>query len=56
VEWIWFGGLIVLFGGLIAIWPAAAFAQARAAVTRAVRAVRARPGRRRGAADAAAPV
>jgi len=53
VEWIWFGGLIVLFGGLIAIWPAAAFAQARAA---AARAVRARPGRRRGAADAAAPV
>ncbi len=53
VEWIWFGGLIVLFGGLIAIWPAAAFAQVRAA---AARAVRARPGRRRGAADAAAPV
>jgi cytochrome c-type biogenesis protein CcmF len=51
VEWIWLGGLIVLFGGLIAIWPAAALAQARAA---AARAVRARPGRRRGAADAAA--
>jgi cytochrome c-type biogenesis protein CcmF len=54
VEWIWLGGLIVLFGGLIALWPAAALAQARTAVGRAVRA---RPGRRRAgdAADVAAP-
>ena len=22
VEWIWFGGLIVLAGGLLALWPA----------------------------------
>ncbi len=35
VEWIWLGGVIVLLGGLIAIWPAAALAQARAAVGRA---------------------
>jgi cytochrome c-type biogenesis protein CcmF len=53
VEWIWFGGLIVLVGGLIAVWPAAALVQARAA---AGRALRARPGRRRSPADAAAPV
>ena len=49
VEWIWFGGLIVLFGGLIAIWPAAAFAQARAAA--AGRCGRG-PGRRRRRATA----
>jgi cytochrome c-type biogenesis protein CcmF len=37
VEWIWLGGLIVLLGGLIAIWPAAALAEARARVARVVR-------------------
>jgi cytochrome c-type biogenesis protein CcmF len=36
VEWIWLGGMIVLLGGLIAIWPAAALAQARAAAARAL--------------------
>jgi cytochrome c-type biogenesis protein CcmF len=29
VEWIWLGGLIVLAGGLLAIWPAAALAALR---------------------------
>lgn len=29
VMWIWLGGLIVLGGGLIAVWPAAATARAR---------------------------
>jgi cytochrome c-type biogenesis protein CcmF len=37
VEWIWVGGLVVLFGGLIAIWPAAAVAEARAKVAVVVR-------------------
>jgi cytochrome c-type biogenesis protein CcmF len=37
VEWIWLGGLVVLFGGLIAIWPAAAPAEARAKVARVLR-------------------
>ena len=29
VEWIWFGGLIVLAGGLLALWPAALLAGLR---------------------------
>jgi cytochrome c-type biogenesis protein CcmF len=37
VEWIWVGGLVVLLGGLIAIWPAAALAEARAKVAVVVR-------------------
>jgi cytochrome c-type biogenesis protein CcmF len=31
VEWIWLGGLIVLAGGLLALWPAAFFASLRQA-------------------------
>jgi cytochrome c-type biogenesis protein CcmF len=30
VEWVWLGGLIVLAGGVIALWPAAAIAALRA--------------------------
>jgi cytochrome c-type biogenesis protein CcmF len=40
VEWIWLGGLIVLFGGLIAVWPRAALAQAWAAAGRALARIR----------------
>jgi cytochrome c-type biogenesis protein CcmF len=45
VLWIWFGGLICVFGALIAIWPAPAALRARVSV-------RARVGARRGLARA----
>jgi cytochrome c-type biogenesis protein CcmF len=45
VEWIWFGGLIVLAGALIAIWPAPLRARRRLRVGVPARAVKEPPAR-----------
>ncbi len=37
VTWIWLGALIIVFGGLIALWPVPAFARRRATVASAPR-------------------
>jgi cytochrome c-type biogenesis protein CcmF len=45
VEWIWFGGIIVVAGALIAIWPAPLGARRRLRVGIPARAVKERPAR-----------